>query len=124
MFSEVLDRATQITGGEDGWASLPGYNRDKSQKAFLADEFIRLTKTDDLKWLISFSKHIILTTTEDFTVVLTRHTQTGGRYTGGTISFYCLVVFRNGQEVLSLNDRCDDNDYTSDSRRVLSWTFI
>ena len=118
MLTEILNETHGITGGEDGWVGLKGYNKTRSQKAFLADEIMRLTESSDLKWSVSASKDIVLATTRSCVVVITRHTQAGGRYFGGTVSSYHLVIFRDGQEVFVFEDKCDNNDYTSSSRRI------
>lgn len=119
MFSDIINRAKRITGGDDGWASLPRYYViNKSRKTYFADELLQLTHAGNLKWLVSKSKDIILTTVDGWTIVITRHTQSGGRRIGGTISEYQLAVFGEDEEVLSLNDKCDNGDYNSDSLRL------
>ena len=118
MLTEILNKTSQIAGGENGWASLRGYNKSPSRKAFFADEVIKLTELGGLSWLVSGSKDIVLAITDGWILAITRHTQAGGRYIGGTVSSYHLVMFKDSREVLSLEDRCDDNDYTSNYPRL------
>lgn len=118
MLTEIVARASEITGGEDGWANLPGYNENKSKKAFLADEVVRLTSEGALRWSVAGSKTVAFCNIPSWTLVVVKTSQLGGRYAGGVVDTYRLTVFHDGQDVLSLDDRCDNPTYDTFAPRV------
>ena len=118
MIDGVVEKALKIQGGEDGWVGLREQN--KSQKAFLVDELIRLTREAPLLWTVSKSKDIALVVLEDWTVVVLCHPNINARsrYSGGTIDRYTLTIFKSQEEVANYTEFCDNSTHDTMSRRL------
>lgn len=120
MIEEIIKRASQITSSEDGWVGLRDYNKNKSQKAFLADELIKSTQTGDLKWVISRSNNLAVCSKGCWMLAIVRegNNNFSSRYIDGTVDCYVLTVFKEGSEIMSFKDSCDNACYDSNSRRL------
>jgi len=117
MIARIVEQSRSF-GGKDGWASIHSHGNDRSQKAYLADEFIELTKQEHLKWVVSKSNQVAVATQDSWMIIISVNTHAGGRYMGGSISNYSLAILSSGTEVAHFKDRCDNPTYNTSHPRL------
>ncbi len=130
MLREVIERALEITGGEDGWANPllrlsevllddEETEKKKSRKAFLADKLIKATKYGNISWTVSDEKDMLIGEAESFKFVVCEARSGRDKY-GNPAFSYTLTVFDGSKQIIKERDQKGDwrGPYNDSSRRL------